>query len=41
LGGVADSVFFRNSRIRINDVIDGTSHMMFAAEQAPTLSDSP
>ena len=40
LSGVADGVFFRNSRIRIKDIIDGTSHTMFAAEQTPTHSDS-
>jgi prepilin-type N-terminal cleavage/methylation domain-containing protein/prepilin-type processing-associated H-X9-DG protein len=40
LSGVADGVFFRNSRIRVKDIIDGTSHTMFAAEQTPTHSDS-
>ncbi len=40
LSGVADGVFFRNSRIRIKDITDGTSHTMFAAEQTPTHSDS-
>ena len=40
LSGVADGVFFRNSRIRIKDIPDGTSHTMFAAEQTPTHSDS-
>jgi prepilin-type N-terminal cleavage/methylation domain-containing protein/prepilin-type processing-associated H-X9-DG protein len=40
LSGIADGVFFRNSRIRIKDITDGVSHTMFAAEQTPTHSDS-
>jgi prepilin-type processing-associated H-X9-DG protein len=40
LSGLADGVFFRNSRIRIKDITDGTSHTMFAAEQTPTHCDS-
>ncbi|HEV2972342.1 MAG TPA: DUF1559 domain-containing protein [Pirellulales bacterium] len=40
LSGVADGVFFRNSRIRVKDIRDGVSHTMFAAEQTPTHSDS-
>ncbi|HEV2971630.1 MAG TPA: DUF1559 domain-containing protein [Pirellulales bacterium] len=40
LSGIADGVFFRNSRIRVKDITDGTSHTMFAAEQTPTHSDS-
>ncbi len=40
LSGVADGVFFRNSRIRMRDISDGTSHTMLAAEQTPTHSDS-
>ncbi len=40
LAGVADGVFFRNSRIRIKDITDGASHTMFASEQTPTHSDS-
>jgi prepilin-type processing-associated H-X9-DG protein len=40
LSGIADGVFFRNSRIRVKDITDGVSHTMFAAEQTPTHSDS-
>jgi prepilin-type processing-associated H-X9-DG protein len=40
LSSIADGVFFRNSRIRAKDIIDGLSHTMFAAEQTPTHSDS-
>jgi prepilin-type N-terminal cleavage/methylation domain-containing protein/prepilin-type processing-associated H-X9-DG protein len=40
VSSVADGVFFRNSRIRIKDITDGTSHTMFATEQTPTHSDS-
>jgi prepilin-type processing-associated H-X9-DG protein len=40
LSGVADGVFFRNSRIRVKDIADGVSHTMFASEQTPTHSDS-
>ena len=40
LSGVADGVFFRNSRIRLKDITDGASHTMFASEQTPTHSDS-
>jgi prepilin-type N-terminal cleavage/methylation domain-containing protein/prepilin-type processing-associated H-X9-DG protein len=40
LSGIADGVFFRNSHVRIKDIIDGTSHTMFASEQTPTHSDS-
>lgn len=37
---IADGVFFRNSRIRIKDITDGTSHTVFAGEQTPFHSDS-
>jgi prepilin-type N-terminal cleavage/methylation domain-containing protein/prepilin-type processing-associated H-X9-DG protein len=37
---LADGVFFRNSRIRIKDIPDGTSHTVFAGEQTPFHSDS-
>jgi prepilin-type N-terminal cleavage/methylation domain-containing protein len=40
LSGVADGVFFRDSRIRLKDITDGASHTMFASEQTPTHSDS-
>jgi prepilin-type N-terminal cleavage/methylation domain-containing protein/prepilin-type processing-associated H-X9-DG protein len=40
LSGIANGVFFRNSRIRIKDIPDGTSHTMFASEQTPSHSDS-
>jgi prepilin-type N-terminal cleavage/methylation domain-containing protein/prepilin-type processing-associated H-X9-DG protein len=40
LSPVADGVFFRNSRMRIRDIADGTSHTMAAAEQTPSHSDA-
>ncbi len=40
LSSVADGIFFRNSRIRIRDIADGTSHTMCASEQTPSHSDS-
>jgi prepilin-type processing-associated H-X9-DG protein len=40
LSGVADGVFFRNSRIRFRDITDGLSQTVFAGEQTPLHSDS-
>jgi prepilin-type processing-associated H-X9-DG protein len=40
LRSLADGVFFRNSRIRIKDITDGTSKTVFAGEQTPFHSDS-
>ena len=37
---VADGPLFRNSRIRIKDITDGTSHTVFMGEQTPLHSDS-
>ena len=36
---VADGVFYRNSRIRIADVTDGTSNTVFLGEHSSSLSD--
>ncbi|MBI3837998.1 MAG: DUF1559 domain-containing protein [Planctomycetia bacterium] len=36
----ADGVFFRNSRIRLKDIADGTSHTIFCGEQTPSHNDS-
>lgn len=35
---VASGVFFRNSRIRIKDIADGTSHTVFIGERTPLRS---
>jgi prepilin-type N-terminal cleavage/methylation domain-containing protein/prepilin-type processing-associated H-X9-DG protein len=40
LSSIADGVFFRNSRISIRHITDGTSHTVFAGEQTPFHSDS-
>ena len=40
LSGVANGVFFRNSRIRISDITDGSSNTVFFGEQTPIHSDS-
>ena len=40
LSNVVDGVFYRNSHIRIKDIIDGTSHTMLFSEQTPIHSDS-
>jgi prepilin-type N-terminal cleavage/methylation domain-containing protein len=37
---LANGVFFRNSKIRIKDITDGTSRTMLFAEQTPAHSDS-
>ncbi len=37
---LADGVFFRNSKIRIKDITDGTSRTMLFSEQTPAHSDS-
>jgi len=37
---IADGPLFRNSRIRIKDITDGTSHTVFFGEQTPMHSDS-
>jgi prepilin-type N-terminal cleavage/methylation domain-containing protein/prepilin-type processing-associated H-X9-DG protein len=37
---LANGVFFRNSKIRIKDITDGTSQTMFFSEQTPAHSDS-
>ncbi|HEY2826294.1 MAG TPA: DUF1559 domain-containing protein, partial [Pirellulales bacterium] len=37
---LANGVFFRNSRVRIKDITDGTSRTMLFAEQTPAHSDS-
>jgi len=40
LSGVADGVLYRNSRTRIADITDGTSHTLLVTEQTPYHSDS-
>ena len=40
LSNIATGVFFRNSRIRIADIIDGTSKTMFLSERTPLHSDA-
>ena len=40
LAKIADGPLFRNSRIRIQDITDGTSHTVFMGEQTPLHSDS-
>ena len=40
LSGIANGIFFRNSRIRIVDIPDGTSHTLMLGEQTPYHSDS-
>ncbi len=38
-GRVADGPFFRNSRTRMRDILDGTSHTIFFGEHSSALSD--
>jgi len=38
-GRVADGPFFRNSRTRFGDILDGTSYTIFAGEHSSALSD--
>ena len=38
-GRVADGPFFRNSRTKFSDILDGTSHTIFFGEHASALSD--
>lgn len=40
LATIADGPLFRNSRIKIKDITDGTSHTVFMGEQTPLHSDS-
>ncbi len=40
LSRIADGPLFRNSRIRIKDITDGTSHTVFLGEQTPLHSNS-
>ena len=40
LSRIADGPLFRNSRVRIKDITDGTSHTVFLGEQTPLHSDS-
>ena len=40
LSGLANGIFFRNSRIRIADIFDGTSNTVMMGEQTPIHSDS-
>ena len=40
LAKIANGVFFRNSRIHIKDITDGTSRTIFFGEQTPIHSDS-
>jgi prepilin-type N-terminal cleavage/methylation domain-containing protein/prepilin-type processing-associated H-X9-DG protein len=40
LSNIADGVFYRNSKTRLRDILDGTSKTMFVAEQTPLHSDS-
>ena len=40
LRNIANGVFFRNSRIRIKDITDGTTNTVFAGEQTPRHNDS-
>lgn len=37
---MADGVFFRNSKVRIKDITDGTSRTVFFSEQTPVHTDS-
>jgi prepilin-type N-terminal cleavage/methylation domain-containing protein/prepilin-type processing-associated H-X9-DG protein len=37
---IANGVFFRNSRVRLKDISDGTSHTIFIGEQTPLHNDS-
>ena len=40
LSTYADGVFYRNSKTRLKQITDGTSHTMFVCEQTPRHSDS-